>query len=62
MGRFGHASSVFEDVDKTVKILIHGGYNAPFSGYSYSISDELLVLSNYSLSLFSIFKYHFVAI
>uniref|UniRef100_A0A915E013 Laminin EGF-like domain-containing protein n=1 Tax=Ditylenchus dipsaci TaxID=166011 RepID=A0A915E013_9BILA len=43
LGRFGHSSVLFREADKKAMVLIYGGYNAPLSGYSYSISDELIL-------------------
>ncbi|KAI1731926.1 kelch motif domain-containing protein [Ditylenchus destructor] len=43
LGRFGHSSVVFREADKKAMVLLYGGYNAPLNGYSYAISDELLL-------------------
>lgn len=42
-GKFGHSSVVYEDVSKNSIVLIYGGFTAPVTGYSYGISDELLL-------------------
>lgn len=43
LGRFGHSSVVYYEVDKRPSILVYGGYNAPLNSYSYAITDELLI-------------------
>lgn len=43
-GRFGHSSVVYKEAgEKSSIILVYGGYNAPQNGYTYAVSDELLL-------------------
>ncbi|KAI6188845.1 hypothetical protein M3Y98_00398300 [Aphelenchoides besseyi] len=42
MGRFGH-SSVLTFQEKKPYVFVYGGFNAPLNGYSYAITDDLMV-------------------
>ena len=41
-GRFGHAA-VIANEGGAAQIYVYGGFNTPLSGYTYAITDDLLV-------------------